>query len=275
MRAWSLVYEGFDPEKERLREALCTLGNGYFATRGAAPEAEADPIHYPGTYLAGGYNRLKTNIAGRVVENEDLVNLPNWSCLTFRLEDGNWFNIRAVDILLYRQELDLKRGVLLRTIRFQDKEGRQTTVASRRFVHLGYQHLAGLETIITAENWSGTLHIRSALDGHVVNAGVERYRALNNKHLEFLESAAVGEEGIYLKVQTNQSRLQVAEAARTQFFCEGKLIGVQRNLVEERAFIAQECSIDMKERTPLTIEKIARASSSRGNRPCWPFPTAA
>ena len=67
MRAWSLVYEGFDPEKERLREALCTLGNGYFATRGAAPEAEADPIHYPGTYLAGGYNRLKTNIAGRVV----------------------------------------------------------------------------------------------------------------------------------------------------------------------------------------------------------------
>ena len=34
-------------------------GNGYFATRGAAEEADADEIHYPGTYLAGGYNRLK------------------------------------------------------------------------------------------------------------------------------------------------------------------------------------------------------------------------
>ena len=40
---------------KRLREALCTLGNGYFATRGAAEEADADEIHYPGTYLAGGY----------------------------------------------------------------------------------------------------------------------------------------------------------------------------------------------------------------------------
>src|SRR3546814_16707474 len=89
---WKLVYEGFDPAREGLREALCTLGNGYFATRGAAEETEADDVHYPGTYLAGGYNRLQTDIAGRVIENEDLVNLPNWLPLTFRPEDGDWFN---------------------------------------------------------------------------------------------------------------------------------------------------------------------------------------
>ena len=49
MSAWTLAYDGFDPPDERLREALCTLGNGYFATRGAAPEAVADAVHYPGT----------------------------------------------------------------------------------------------------------------------------------------------------------------------------------------------------------------------------------
>jgi hypothetical protein len=27
--AWTWSYEGCDPEKEWLREALCTLGNGY------------------------------------------------------------------------------------------------------------------------------------------------------------------------------------------------------------------------------------------------------
>ena len=37
-----LAYEDFNPEQEGLREALCTLGNGYFATRGAAPESSAD-----------------------------------------------------------------------------------------------------------------------------------------------------------------------------------------------------------------------------------------
>ena len=39
MSAWALSYEGFSPDEEGQREALCTLGNGYLATRGAAPES--------------------------------------------------------------------------------------------------------------------------------------------------------------------------------------------------------------------------------------------
>ncbi len=53
---WLLVYGGFDPEHEGHRETLTTLGNGYMATRGAAPERGDDGVHYPGTYLAGIYN---------------------------------------------------------------------------------------------------------------------------------------------------------------------------------------------------------------------------
>jgi alpha,alpha-trehalase len=88
MNAWQLIYEGFDPDQEGLREALCTLGHGHFATRGAATYAAADGVHYPGTYLAGGYNRLQSEINGQVIENEDLVNLPNWLPLTFRIVPG-------------------------------------------------------------------------------------------------------------------------------------------------------------------------------------------
>ena len=36
MSEWSLIFDGFDPDQEKLREALCVLGNGYIATRGAA-----------------------------------------------------------------------------------------------------------------------------------------------------------------------------------------------------------------------------------------------
>lgn len=78
MRDWTWDYEGYDPGDERLRESMCTLGNGYFATRGAAPECAADSVHYPGTYVAGCYNRLTSEVAGRLVENEEMVNLPNW-----------------------------------------------------------------------------------------------------------------------------------------------------------------------------------------------------
>jgi hypothetical protein len=75
---WLLRYDGFDPAGEGVREALCTLGNGYWGTRGAAPEADADSVHYPGTYLAGVYNRVRTDLGTRVVESEHMVNAPNW-----------------------------------------------------------------------------------------------------------------------------------------------------------------------------------------------------
>ncbi len=29
---WTFTFEGYDPHNEKLREALCTVGNGYFAT---------------------------------------------------------------------------------------------------------------------------------------------------------------------------------------------------------------------------------------------------
>lgn len=32
MSQWSLIYENFEPAQEKRREALCSLGNGYFAT---------------------------------------------------------------------------------------------------------------------------------------------------------------------------------------------------------------------------------------------------
>ena len=53
MTAWLLRYDGYDPDNEPLREALCTLGNGRWASRGSAPEAVAGGPHYPGTYAAG------------------------------------------------------------------------------------------------------------------------------------------------------------------------------------------------------------------------------
>ena len=260
---WTLAYDGFDTAQEGLRETLCTLGNGYFATRGAAPESRADGIHYPGTYVAGCYNRLESEIAGRTIENESLVNMPNWLPLTFQLEGGNWFDVQQADILSYQQKLDLHRGVLTRLIRFSDKQGRRTQLSQRRFVHMAYPHLAGLETTIVAENWSGGINIRSALDGRVANTGVERYRQLNNEHLTAVRSGTASDEIIYLQVETNQSHIRIAQAARTRVFKDGEVMALKPEVVDEPRYIAHEFSVNLEKGKPLTIEKIVALFTSR------------
>lgn len=263
MSNWSLIYESFDAAQEKLREALCTMGNGYFATRGAAPEADAGETHYPGTYLAGGYNRLVSEIGGRAVESEDLVNMPNWLALSFRVAGGDWFDVQQTEVVAYRQELDLKQGVLLRSLRFKDGQGRVTRLVSRCLVHMQQPHLAALEITLTAENWSGRIEIRSALDGRVINDGVARYRALGSRHLEPLQTRELDPETIFLMVRTSQSRIEVALAAATRVWVNDHPAACERQIVQEPGYVAHLLAVDLAEESPLTIEKIVSLHSSK------------
>jgi alpha,alpha-trehalase len=262
MSGWSLMYEEFVPDQEGLREALCTLGNGYFATRGAAPESSAGEVHYPGTYVAGLYNRMVTEVAGRDVENEDLVNVPNWLPLTFRTEGGSWLDLGEVEILDYRQELDLRGGLLTREVRFREG-GRTTLLAERRLVSMADPHLAALETTIRAEDWSGRQEVRSALDGTVTNAGVPRYRKLRGDHLAPIAVAEVDEETIALEVETKDSRIRIGQAARTRILRDGDAVPVQRRVEREPGLIVHEMALDLEEGRAVTVEKVVALFTSR------------
>jgi beta-phosphoglucomutase family hydrolase len=261
--AWSLVYEDFDPAREGMREALCALGNGYFAVRGAAPWSAADAVHYPGTYLAGGYNRLRTDIAGRTVENESLVNFPNGLAIELTIGGPDGFDLRAVTILSYRQELDLKRGMLTRTIRFEDRAGRRSTLAERRLVSMADMHLAALELMLTAENWSGSVSVRSGIDGRVTNDGAKAYRKFNNRHLEPLAGEIVSADTVHLLVRTSQSNVYVAQAARTRAWLEGKPVAVERRPIRADGYVAQALDCELREGESVVLEKMLALYTSR------------
>ncbi len=264
MSGWELTYEGFEPRQERLREALCTLGNGYFATRGAATYAQADNVHYPATYLAGGYNRLATEINAHVVENEDLVNLPNWLLLQCRVEGGPWLAPGSAQIERYRQTLDLREGLLIRSCGFRESNGRRTSFRERRLVHMREPHLAAIELEVTAENWSGTLEISSVIDGRVVNAGVARYRGLGNRHLELLEADAIDDESVYLRMRTTQSRLEIAQAARSRIYQNDARSWVSSHPSRDgAACIGQAFAIPLAQGGTARIEKVVTLYSSR------------
>ncbi len=263
MSDWVFTYQGFDPAYEGLREALCTLGNGFFATRGAAPESAADGVHYPGTYVAGCWNRLTDQVDGHSVDNESMVNLPNWLPVTFALDDGDWLDLARVEVLTQQRELDLRRGVFTRQLRIRDAEGRLTTMIQRRFVHMKRAHLAGLETTITAENWSGTLRIRTGIDGTVQNAGVKRYSALASRHLTPISQGPDGPDTVVLTVETSQSKIRIAVGARTRVWRSGERCDVLRKVRTEPGLVEEEMALAISEGQEVTVEKVVALHTGR------------
>ncbi len=194
MDGFLLTYEVFDPAAEGLREALTSTGNGYLCTRGAAEWEDADGVHYPGSYVHGGYNRETTILSGLPVLNEDLVNMPNWLVLQLRIEGGDVIRLADVELLGYRHELDIRCATVIRGLRFRDRFGRLTTLHSRRFVSMADAHHAGIEWTLVPENWSGRVEVVAAIDGRVSNAGVARYQQLEGRHLNPVGPRTLGPE---------------------------------------------------------------------------------
>ena len=313
---WLLRFEGFDPAAEGHREALCTLGNGYWGTRGAAPEARTDAVHYPGTYLAGVYNPLSTEVhlgeaigdtvaaaeaaavgpgirtpfqpvpgspaaelpGAHVRNDEHMVNAPNWLPLWFRTGGGpgsssvgdfaapdtGWFHPETAELLDYRQELDLRRGLLTRLIRFRDTRGHVTRVQSRRFVSQAAPHVAVLETTFVAEDWSGPLTVRSAIDGRVANRNVAADRLLAHLHLMPRTARELTPDSVLLEVETTRSGIHIAMAARTRAYAGGVQLEPERRfLTDSSRWVAHEFDLTLERGVPVRVEKVVVVSTSR------------
>lgn len=260
---WQLAYDGYDPDTERLREALCTVGNGYVATRGCAPEASANEHHYPGSYAAGVYNQLTDRVAGRTVDNESLVNLPNWLPLTFRINGGPWFHVDNADLLSYRQALDLRTATLTRELRFRDGDGGITRVIQQRFASMHECHVLAMRTTVVAENWSGTIEFESLIDGSVRNTLVERYRSLSSGHLVGTVIDDIAPDATLLCTHTSQSRLSIAVAARNSVWCDQGRADARYASVRDGDRGGHRIAVDVSAGRSVTLEKVAVVVTSR------------
>lgn len=259
---WLLGYEGFEPSEEGTREALLTVGNGYMATRGAAPECRADGVHYPATYVAGVYNRLVSHVDGRRREDESLVNLPNWLPLTFRPADGSWFGSGAYGLVHHHVVLDMRRGLLQRECIVRDDEHRRTHISQQRLVSMSRPHLAALRTVITPENWSGPMEVRSFLDGRVDNDNVAEFAKLAKQHLG---SPSTGHDAnsVWLVTETSQSRIRVAEALRTTLRVGDEWKTGERRVVADPGFLGHDLAVDAATARPITVDKVVAIYTSR------------
>ncbi|MCG2622171.1 beta-phosphoglucomutase family hydrolase [Arthrobacter sp. I2-34] len=255
---WMLAYEGFDPAHEGHREALTTLGNGYLGTRGAAPESSHSAVHYPGTYLAGVYNRLHSVIQDHATEDEHMVNVSNWLPLDLRTENNRWWSEGGLKLLWERRELDLRRAVLTRHIRLEDEQGRHLELTQRRIVSMAEPHLMALETRVTARGWNGPVSIRSGVDTGVLNANVPQDALLANRHLVPLTSTVTADGIQCVEVETSQSHIRIATAVRTELSEPPAPASVEQDA--ERSY--RRFEVRLADGVPLVITKTAAMATS-------------
>ncbi|MBA2880177.1 beta-phosphoglucomutase family hydrolase [Desulfosalsimonas propionicica] len=255
---WSVTFHDYDPSLEKTRETLLTAGNGYFATRGAMEESAAGEINYPGTYMAGVFNCLTSTVSGKDIENEDFVNCPNWLPVNFRIGSGPWMDINAVKIESICRRLDFQTGILHRDMTVADAMGRRTRIVSERIISMADPHVCGLRYSLTPINYDETITFSAAVNGDVINDGVERYRDLEQQHLTPVEQTA-GEDTLLVRVRTAESDIEIAAGTRAAVVC-GEKIHSEVKLAEGRGEL--RFSVPARKNQPVCMEKLAAFCTS-------------
>ena len=256
---WHLTYRPANVAGEGMRETLLTLGNGYIATRGASTWATDDGTRYPGTYLAGLYNQLQSNIAGETAQRESLVNAPNWLPLTFSVKGGPFLGEDGAVISSEESRLDLRCGVLLRRYQVCDPAGHRTSVIERRLVSMADPHLGAVCVDVVAENWSGTLRVRSGIDATRCADQTTEERLLAHCHLTLAGSGQDPPDVIWLAARTTQSQVLVAEAVRTRL---DRPLHARQPRADGQG-ISHELLVEMRQGCRVRVEKVIAVHTSR------------
>ncbi|HEY5799573.1 MAG TPA: glycosyl hydrolase family 65 protein [Burkholderiaceae bacterium] len=168
---WSLREDRYDPARAALLETLFALGNGYIGLRGTHEESTAE-AQLEGSYLNGFYDteaiQYPEGAHGLAHTNEFMLRVPNAKRIDL-LVDGERFGLDSGVLHAYRRELDIRTGVLERSVEWSTQSGRRVRIVTRRIVLFARRQVAAIEYAVTALNGPCELAFVSAIDDQVSN----------------------------------------------------------------------------------------------------------
>ena len=197
---WAVIETQFDPTQLHYKETVFTVGNGYLGTRGSFEEGYLGSMS--ATLIHGVYDDVP-------VVHTELANCPDWLPLVVII-NGDRFRLDHGEILSYRRQLDLRRGVLSRDVRWRSGSGHTVDIHLERFASLADQHVLALCCQVTALDFEGTIEVQGSINGYPDNQGVMHWEWLN-------QGALATEEGdclTWLHLRTRNSGIELGMATR-------------------------------------------------------------
>ncbi|MGJ5674310.1 MAG: beta-phosphoglucomutase [Nostochopsis sp.] len=190
---WTVRETQFEPDQFRYRETVFTIGNGYLGTRGSFEEGYSQASS--ATFIHGVYDEVP-------IVYTELANCPDWLPFTITI-DGDRFRLEKGEILSYERKLDLRQGILSRSVRWRSPNNQTIDIHFERFASLADEHILALRCQITPVDFAAAIEIQASINGYPENQGFN--------HWELLDQGKT-EAGVWLNLRTRSSRIQLGIA---------------------------------------------------------------
>lgn len=259
---WCIEQKAYDAQKEDFYESLFSLGNGYMGTRGFQEESYKREPHERCQFIAGVFDYIKKGIT-------DMVNTPNYFCSVVTV-NGEKMDFDQGKILEYQSILDMKKGILIRDLLWENSKGQITRIKKERFVSLDQIHLAVARYTLIPMNYSGVIALETGIDAGVKNNPISDDQLKENVEtvclLDVKEHKGI-KNGGYIKVATKQSGYEIFESYRLKCDVLDEKI-ISKGIIESDFYIGSRVECKVHEGEAVTFEKVISVYTSRDGMLC-------
>ncbi|OXT09368.1 kojibiose phosphorylase [Thermoanaerobacterium thermosaccharolyticum] len=203
---WLISQDQYDSKLNQRYETIFTLANGYMGVRGTFEEGSEDEC--PGNFIAGIFDKSEAQV-------RELVNAQNWLGIKIYI-DGKCLKLDKCDVLGFKRILDMKHGILFKSMTLKDDAGKITRIEGHRFLSRYNVHRAAIKLFITPVNYNGTVSIESIIDGTVLNS--KENPALKTKHLRLVENTTFNHGGCYLETATRDDDTRIGTGSYVKIY---------------------------------------------------------
>lgn len=258
---WRIIEEGFDPEQKRFSESIFSLGNEHMGMRGFFEEGySGDSLQ--GTYIGGVYYPDKTKVGwwknGYPEFFAKVLNAPDFIGVGIEI-DGIPLDLGRMEVDQFRQELDMKRGVLYRSFQVVPAGSSNPLIfLFKRFLSMDNPHLALVQITVNASKSQHSLRFIPFLDGDVKNED-------SNYGQKFWKqiSSRTESNSAALTMETLKTEFRVSSAYRCELQHHSRDILINGTPVSREKFEAHHFDIELTEGNPVIFNKFISVFTSR------------
>ena len=207
---WTITETAVEPGRAQYWETIFALSNGTLGLRGTYDEhdPDIDKHSYPGMFVNGVYEykpyHYEWKSPGFPDHGHAMVNLVDWRASRLTV-DGEAFTSSSSKIVEYCRQLDMRRGVVIRTLVWTTSSGKRIRIESTRLVSMVRHHSAAIRYEVTPLDEDCAVTIEGLLTPTVPS------QVLPGETTEVVEQARDGDlTQLHVKTKTASFHIGVA-----------------------------------------------------------------
>ncbi|MCE5330800.1 MAG: hypothetical protein LLF95_01535 [Bacteroidales bacterium] len=256
---WCIIEEGFHENKQLASESIFSLGNGHIGQRANFEE------HYSGetmlgSYIAGIYYPERAERGnwknGYSDTNDKIVNAPNWTVISVRLND-NRLDLADWDIKNFRRVLNMREGFLERTFEATSFKGHRIQVSVKRFLSMAETEVGAISYTVKSLNFEGRISFLPLIDGDVRN----QYTNYDEPFWNVLQTKTE-QDVSHLWAQTRKMDFHVCGALTYSFYKNNEQLNVNPTKIEKEKVAGFSVGTDVRIGDTVCLNKYVAIISS-------------